>query len=345
MVATLQQIGSGEVSGAAVGGWPREVVADVAYLRTAIVNLYFVGPPGAGDRGWVLVDAGMPGSAGAIREAAARRFGEGARPSAIVLTHGHFDHVGALRELAEGWDVPIYAHPLERPYLTGRSDYAPPDPTVGGGLLAELAWLFSRKGIDVGDRLHDLPGDGSVPGMPGWRWVPTPGHSPGHVSLFRDSDGTLIAGDAFVTTRQESLLAVMTQEPVVHRPPAYFTSDWVAARRSVEALAALEPRVAATGHGIPLTGEALRSGLAELARHFAEVAVPAYGRYVRRPAVADALGLRSLPPSVPPRPDQWLVALGLGAGLGLLLAPRLRRRKGRPPEDMVADLAGATVGE
>ena len=42
--------------------------------------------------------------------------------------------------------------------------------------------------------------------MPGWRWVHTPGHTAGHVSLFRDADRTLIAGDAFVTTKQESAL-------------------------------------------------------------------------------------------------------------------------------------------
>src|SRR5919107_1012291 len=59
-----------------------------------------------------------------------------ARPAAVVLTHGHFDHVGSLEALLEAWDVPIYAHPLERPYLTGVSPYPPPDPLVGGGMMA-----------------------------------------------------------------------------------------------------------------------------------------------------------------------------------------------------------------
>ena len=333
MTATLHQISSGEVQKQAVGGWPREVAADLAYLRTAIVNVYLVGPPGAGDRGWVLVDAGMPGSAHAIVEAAAKRFGGAARPSAIILTHGHFDHVGALKELAEAWDVPVFVHELERPYVTGRSPYPPPDPTVGGGLMAELAWVFPRGPIDLGGRIRLLPEDGSVPGMPGWRWVHTPGHTHGHVSFFRDADRTLIAGDAFVTTRQESALAALTQEPEVHRPPAYYTSDWGAARRSVEALAALDPVLAATGHGIPLTGEPLRSGLEALARDFDRVAVPAYGRYVGHPALANASGVVSVPPSIPPRPAQLLIALGLGAGVGLLLAPRRRRR----PEPRLAE--------
>jgi glyoxylase-like metal-dependent hydrolase (beta-lactamase superfamily II) len=69
---------------------------------------------------WVLVDAGLPGSAGTIRRHAAEIFGSEARPAAIILTHGHFDHVGALLTLATEWDVPVYAHPLELPYLTGR---------------------------------------------------------------------------------------------------------------------------------------------------------------------------------------------------------------------------------
>src|SRR5688500_3323529 len=76
-----------------------EIAPDLAYQRLAIVNVVYVGRPVAGDRGWVLVDAGIFGTAGLIRSAAERRFGADARPAAILLTHGHFDHVGVLETL------------------------------------------------------------------------------------------------------------------------------------------------------------------------------------------------------------------------------------------------------
>lgn len=256
------------------------VTNDLAYLRVMIVNVVFLGRRGAGDREWVLIDAGLPGSASAIAAAAERRFGPNSRPSAIVLTHGHFDHVGALEALAHRWDVPVHAHDLESPYLDGRSAYPPPDPGVGGGMMARMAGLYPRGPVDVGDRLHTLPRDGSVPSMPGWRAVQTPGHTPGHVSLWRESDRTLVAGDAFVTTNQESAYAVALQRPEMHGPPQYYTPDWHGAEASVRTLAGLEPETAITGHGRAMAGEGLREALHALAREFREVAVPRRGRYV-----------------------------------------------------------------
>lgn len=299
----------------------QSVTADLAYLRTAIVNVFFYGTPGRGE--WVLIDTGLAGFAHSIREAAAERFGEGARPAAIILTHGHFDHVGTVRELAEGWDVPVYAHALELPYLTGRSPYPPPDPSVGGGGMATLSFLYPRGPIDLGARVQALPAGGAVPGMSGWRWIHTPGHTAGHVSLFRDEDRTLVAGDAFVTVKQESALAVLAQRPEVHGPPAYFTPDWATAGESVRKLAALEPQVAATGHGVPLGGAEMRDALQRLARDFDRLAVPERGRYVRQPAVTDEDGLVAVPPAAETRRAVWLAA-GAGALVGLALLARRR---------------------
>lgn len=254
------------------------VASDVQSVRTLIANVVMIGEPGARD--WVLVDAGVPYSCGMILRAVRDRFGAEKRPQAILLTHGHFDHVGALKQLAARWNVPVYAHERELPYLTGRADYAPPDPTVSGGLMARISPLYPRKAIDLGARVHSLPSGGEVPHLPHWRWIHTPGHTDGHVSFFRDRDRVLIAGDAFTTVKQESALAVLAQRPEIHGPPMYFTTDWGAAEHSVRRLQALKPSVAVTGHGVPLKGEALARGLLVLAQNFARMAVPDHGMYV-----------------------------------------------------------------
>jgi glyoxylase-like metal-dependent hydrolase (beta-lactamase superfamily II) len=264
-----------------------EVAPDLAYRRLAIVNVAFYGRPGAGDRQWVLIDAGVFGTMGLITNAAEERFGKDARPAAIVMTHAHFDHNGVLEDLVERWQVPVYAHELERPYLDGSASYPPPDPSVGGGLIARMSPLFPRGPVNVGAWLKTLPSDGTVPEMPGWRWIHTPGHAPGHVSLWRESDRTIIAGDAFITTRQESAYAVTVQKPEMHGPPQYFTIDWKAARISVETLAALDPELAVTGHGPAMRGPEMRAALHSLARDFDRVAVPEEGRYLDHPARAE----------------------------------------------------------
>ncbi|MBA3438252.1 MAG: MBL fold metallo-hydrolase [Pyrinomonadaceae bacterium] len=291
-----------------------------------IVNVLFVGQPNAGDSSWVLVDAGLYGSANRIKHAAEERYGPGARPQAIILTHGHFDHVGALEELATGWDVPIYAHETELPYLTGGSAYPPPDPSVGGGAMARLSWMYPRGPINLGGRVRPLPTDGSVPGMPGWRWVHTPGHTAGHVSFFRESDRTLIAGDAFVTVKQESALAVLTQRPEMNGPPKYYTSDWQAARGSVEKLAGLQPSIVATGHGVPMRGAQMQQQLQELARNFDRLAVPAHGRYVEQPAITNERGVVSVPPPISDPLPKVLAGVGLAALAGAALILTSRRK-------------------
>ena len=118
-----------------------------------IVNIVLVGRD---KDNFVLVDAGMPGSAEKII-AAVGRFGENSRPKAIVLTHGHSDHVGAVIELVKHWNVPVFAHELEFPYLTGQESYPEPDPTVEGGMVAKMSPLFPNEPIDIGSALEILP--------------------------------------------------------------------------------------------------------------------------------------------------------------------------------------------
>ena len=303
----------------------KPVTPQVTRLQDKIVNSYLVGEPTSGT--WVVVDAGMSSRhAKKIFRCAAERFGEEATPTGILLTHGHFDHVGGVSALLERWHVPVYAHKFELPYLIGISDYPPPDPTVGGGLFARMSPIFSRKGIDLGGNVHPLPDDQSVPGLPGWKWIHTPGHTPGHVSFFRERDRVLIAGDAFVTVKGESAFSVLLQKEAVHRPPAYFTTNWSEARKSVERLAELSPEVAATGHGRPLRGEMLRQELSWLASNFRAV-VPNHGRYVREPIVADEHGVKFIPP---PIRDPLPTTIGIAAAaffVGMLFGKMRNRRK------------------
>jgi glyoxylase-like metal-dependent hydrolase (beta-lactamase superfamily II) len=244
-------------------------------LRILFVNVFAV----AGETGWTLIDAGLSGSASRITRWAREHFGA-VPPNAIVLTHAHFDHVGAIDSLIESWRVPVYAHRDELPYVTGEQSYPPPEPAVGGGMMARMASLYPRGPIDLGAWVRELPADGSIPVLPGWRWVHSPGHTAGHVSLFREVDRTLIVGDAFCTTKQESFFAVATQTPELHGPPAYFTTDWDAARDSVQRLAALRPAIVAPGHGQPMAGDETTRALTVLSQQFDEVARPEQGRYV-----------------------------------------------------------------
>lgn len=250
---------------------------DISFLTVQIVNVIFIEKANGT---FVLVDAGMPRSENAILDTVGENFGPAAKPEAIILTHAHFDHIGALEALCTRWDVPVYAHREELPYLTGQKNYPPPDGSVEGGLVAKMAPLFPNEGIDLQEKVQPLPEDGTVPHLPEWQWIHTPGHTDGHISLFRKKTRTLIAGDAFVTVRQDKLLNVLTQKQEITGPPRYFTTDWHRAKESVKKLASLAPNEAITGHGMPMYGDALTKGLYQLAESFDEQAKPDYGKYV-----------------------------------------------------------------
>ncbi|WP_035664544.1 MBL fold metallo-hydrolase [Halalkalibacter akibai] len=263
----------------ATSGIGLEVLPDLYCYNVKIVNISLIGNPDTKD--FLLVDAGMPGSANEIITATEKRFGSSSRPKAIILTHGHFDHVGAILELVKHWNVPVFAHELELPYLTGIKSYPDPDPTVEGGLIAKISSLFPNEPINLGEQVQALPADGTIPFLPAFHWIHTPGHTPGHVSFFREADRSLIAGDAFVTVKQESLYSVLTQEQEISGPPRYLTPDWTAAWNSVRKLEQLNPAVAITGHGLPMEGELLKSNLQKLSNHFDQIAIPDYGKYVK----------------------------------------------------------------
>lgn len=304
----------------------KEFAAGVRCLPAGFANVYFVGKRGGA---WVLVDTATPGRTRQIREAADAVYGAGTRPEAILLTHGHRDHAGSAGELAELWDVPIYAHALEMPYLTGKSAYPPLDPTVGG-FLALLGRFFAPQTFDLSERVRAFEPGGDVPGLRGWEWHHTPGHSPGHVVFFRREDGTLLTGDAVTTMNLDSFFASALKVRRVCGPPAPFTPDWVTARESVKYLAELRPHSIGSGHGVPMSGSGVVVQLAELATSFP---IPVKGRYVREPARMDETGVVSLPPKPPDALPGIAVGVGVAAAAGMMFAVAARRRKRRfaPP--------------
>ncbi len=290
------------------------IAPDVGWLPISIANAYFVGHSGGP---WALIDSGVPERAAQIFEAAEARFGAGSRPEGIYLTHGHFDHAGSAMQLAERWEVPIFVHRMELPYVTGRSDYPPPDPTIGGA-IAFLSRFMPFRARHLGAWVQELPAR-ELPGLPDWKWFATPGHSPGHVSYFRSTDRVLLAGDAFATMNMDSWIGLTSARRKLSRADAPFNLDWDATRDSVQTLAALRPNVVGCGHGIPMVGETTSDRLQKFAQRFRR---PRHGRYSRAAAKVDEKGVVRLPPApfdpVPLATAGVLLLAGIALGSGYL---------------------------
>ncbi|WP_344717173.1 MBL fold metallo-hydrolase [Brevibacterium daeguense] len=235
---------------------PTEIAAGVHVLRTGsgrfASNVYFL----RSAVGWVLVDTGWPGSEQAIVAAAELLHGTGARPAAIVLTHIHPDHTGSLPELARRWGVGVHVHPAEVPQAQGKllDEYANP---LDRRVLRPVMRLLpsgAMQETDLSDVVRTFDPAAGVPGLPEWRCVPTPGHTPGHIALLREADGVLLAGDAVLTVDVNSPTGLVSGAQRVGGPPWITTWDRPAAEASIVALADLRPHVLAPGHGLPLTG-------------------------------------------------------------------------------------------
>lgn len=245
----------------------RVVVVGAGPLST---NVYLVGPGSS----WVLIDTGWPRCGPAIRRAAEAAFGPGTRPGAILLTHLHPDHSGSVRDLVAAWRTPVFVHPRELPLATGYvPEYANP---LDRRVLLPLLNLLPRgtreralRSGSLADLVQAFYPSAPPPGLPEWQCVPAPGHTPGSIAFFRPEDRLLVTGDAVLTvdlTTMRGLLGRWSQPAA----PLRFT-DWdrTATEATIAALARLEPRGLAPGHGQPRIGPAVAPGLRALADRLA----------------------------------------------------------------------------
>ncbi len=196
----------------------------------------------------VLVDTGIKQSGAKITGMLAGR-----NISAIALTHAHGDHAGAMKRLAAQLGVPVWCGAADRDATeTGRLVLSPPIKRWRLGGLVNAAAGFD--GVSVARTLAE--GDALATGFV---VLDTPGHSPGHVSFWREADRTLICGDVFFNLR------VPAPIPGLRQPPDLLTPDPAKNRESERKVAALEPTTVGFGHG-PVMNDGAAAKLSDFVR-------------------------------------------------------------------------------
>lgn len=248
-----------------VGADEREGVTEVAdgvlRIHRAGVNCYLVDS----GEGLTLIDAGLPGMWRTLRAALDRLNAKPEDLSAVLLTHGHFDHVGLSRRLEDRHGVASRVHPADRalarhPYRYRRESARWRYPLRYPRAVPVLARMtaagaLSVRGVDAGEVTPGAELD--VPGRPVPVW--TPGHTDGHCAYLLPDQGILFSGDALVTL-----------DPYTgHRGPRMVaraaTADVSANVVSLGKLAATEARVTLPGHGA-LHSAGIRAAVAEALR-------------------------------------------------------------------------------
>jgi glyoxylase-like metal-dependent hydrolase (beta-lactamase superfamily II) len=221
----------------------RDVSPGIHRIADAFVNFYLV----EADDGLVLVDAGLPSSWGVLDEAIAGRWAD---LKALVITHPHFDHVGVARRLQTERGIPAFVpagdaniakHPLVYPFERLPLLYL----ATPGFRRVVLEFLRARAPLTRGlKEFETYEAGATLPG--GLEVVPTPGHTPGHMSLLRGD--TLIAGDAIVT------LNPYTGQSGPRIVSKAATADSDQALRSLDAIEATGAQTILPGHGDPWRG-------------------------------------------------------------------------------------------
>jgi hydroxyacylglutathione hydrolase len=206
----------------------RELAPGVWQLRgfpPNAINVYLVED--------VLIDAGT-------RHAGRRilRQLDGRPVGAHALTHAHPDHQGASSRVCEALGVPYWVGEADAPLAEEPRRMAELQPSHPFTRMAMRYWVGPGRGVDR--RLRE--GDE----LAGFRVIDVPGHSPGHVAFWRESDRVLILGDVL------NNVDIRTGIPGLHEPPWFLTADPAENRRSARKLAPLEPRLILFGHGAPL---------------------------------------------------------------------------------------------
>ncbi len=202
------------------------------------INCYLLGD--------VLVDAGLRISARKLLRLLRDR-----PLAAHVLTHAHPDHQGASHRICAGGTIPMWCHAdEERAAQTGQVTAAYPDPDAWMSRIQQR--FMAGPGHPVARTLAegDQVADFVV--------VHVPGHTSGQIALWREEDGTLIAGDAALN------INFVTMQPRLGLPLKVATVDMDLARKSIQKLAALKPRLVAFGHGRAATGAAFAAFAATL---------------------------------------------------------------------------------
>jgi hydroxyacylglutathione hydrolase len=156
-----------------------------------------------------------------------------------VLTHGHPDHQGSSHAVCEALGLPL---------LVGEEDAA----AVESGDLESILpdsengrrWIRATGG--PGHPVAAALREGDTLGP--WTVIEVPGHTPGHIALWRDRDRALIIGDVFVNVEPISM------RPGLGEPPPDLTWDAELNRASGERLAELAPELVCFGHGPPVRG-------------------------------------------------------------------------------------------